>query len=136
MTRLVKVALTILAVAAIGTATLLAQAKATPIRGDAEIGVLKPITNVDFKANMVHTVIKVKNLSPTNSIAGLSVEEFWYDKGGNPVTGSKDRLKSPLGPLQEAELKLDTPRDPKMNQNQYTFKHANGKVKVKNMKTF
>ena len=137
MTRLVKVALTFLAAAAV-TATLVAQAtpNVTPIRGDAEVGVLKPVTNVDHKAGIVHTVIKVKNLSPTNSIAGLSVEEFWYDKAGNPVTGSKDRLKTPLMPLQEAELKLDTPKDPKMDRNSYTFKHANGKVKVKNMKTF
>jgi hypothetical protein len=138
MTRLVKVALTLLAVAAVASATLVAQAKppVTPIRGDAEIAVLKPATTVDHKAGLVHTVIKVKNLSPDHSIAGLSVEEFWYDKAGNPVTGSKDRLKAPLGPLQEAELKLDTPKDPKMDRNSYTFKHANGKVKTKNVKAF
>ena len=138
MTRLVKVALMVVAVFAIGTAVLLAQSKppVTPIRGDAEIGVLKPVTSVDQKAGLVRTIIKVKNLSPTQSIAGLKVEEFWYDKAGNPVTGSRARLTKPLQPLEIAELKLETPKDPKMDRNSYTFSHANGKVKVKNMKEF
>ena len=98
MTRLVKVALTVVAILAIGTAVLVAQTKppVTPIRGDAEIGVLTPVTSVDHKAGMVRTTIKVKNLSPTHSIAGLKVEEFWFDKGGNPVTGSRARLPKPL----------------------------------------
>jgi hypothetical protein len=119
-------------------AVLVAQTKApiTPVRGDAEIGVLKPVTNVDHKAGIVRTTIKVKNLSPTQSIAGLKVEEFWFDKGGNPVTGSRARLPKPLMPLEVAELKLETPKDPKMDRNTYTFSHANGKVKVKNMKEF
>ena len=138
MTRLVKVALTFVASLAIGTAAVLAQPKGpvTPIRGDAEIGVLVPVTNVDHKAGLVRTTIKVKNLSPTHTIAGLKVEEFWFDKGGNPVTGSRARWPKPLMPLEVAELKLETPKDPKMDRNTYTFSHANGKVKVKNMKTF
>jgi hypothetical protein len=138
MTRLVKVALTFVAILAIGTAVLVAQPKApvTPIRGDAEIGVLTPVTNVDHKAGIVRTTIKVKNLSPDHSIAGLKVEEFWFDKGGNPVTGSRTRLPKPLMPLEIAELKLETPKDPKMDRNTYTFSHVNGKVKVKNMKAF
>jgi len=109
---------------------------ATPIRGDAEIGYMKPVTAVDHKANIVKTTIKVKNLSTTGSIAGLKVEEFWYDKDGNPVTGSKFRLQKPLQPLEVAELKLETPKDPKMNRNSYTFTHANGKIRTKLMKEF
>jgi hypothetical protein len=126
------------AVLGIGMAVLVAQTKApvTPIRGDAEIGVLKPVTIVDHKAGLVRTTIKVKNLSPTQSIAGLKVEEYWFDKGGNPVTGSRARLPKPLMPLEVAELKLETPKDAKMDRNTYTFSHANGKVKVKNMKEF
>lgn len=137
MTRLVKVVLTAVAILAIGSAALVAQKPpVTPIRGDAEIGVLKPVSDVDHKAGIVHTIIKVKNLSPTHSIAGLKVEEFWYDRAGNPVTGSKARLAKPLMPLEIVELKLDTPKDPKMFQNSYTFSHANGKIKIKNMKQF
>jgi len=138
MTRLVKVAVTVVAVLALGTAVLLAQTKppVTPIRGDAEIGVLTPVTSVDHEAGLVRTIIKVKNLSPTHSVAGLKVEEFWFDKGGNPVTGSRARHPKPLQPLEVVELKLETPKDPKMDRNTYTFSHANGKVKVKNMKQF
>ena len=137
MTRLVKVVLTVVAIVGIGAASLGAQAKpATPIRGDAEIGVLRPVTTVDQKAGIVRTTIKVKNLSTTGSIAGLKVEEYWFDKGGNPVTGSKARLQKPLQPGEVAELKLETPRDPKMDRNTYTFTHANGKIRTKTMKAF
>ena len=137
MTRLVKVLLTAIAVVAIGAASLLAQTKsATPIRGEAEIGYLKPVTSVDQKAGLVKTTIKVKNLSTTGSIAGLKVEEFWYDKDGNPVTGSKFRLKKPLQPGEVVEVLLETPKDPKMNRNSYTFTHANGKIRTKAMKEF
>jgi len=137
MKRLVKVVFTVAAVVAIGAGPVLAQAKAaTPIRGDAEIGYLKPVTSVDHKANIVKTTIKVKNLSMTGSIAGLKVEEFWYDKDGNPVTGSKFRLQKPLQPGEVADLTLETPKDPRMNRNSYTFTHANGKIRTKAMKTF
>ena len=116
-------------------AALMAQAKpVTPIRGDAEIGYLRPVTAVDHKAGIVRTTIKVKNLSTTGSIAGLKVEEFWFDKAGNPVTGSRARLQKPLQPGEVAELKLETPRDPKMDRNSYTFTHANGKIRTKLLK--
>jgi hypothetical protein len=137
MTRLVKVMLTVVAIVGIGAASAGAQTKvATPIRGDAEIGVLKPVTIVDQKAGIVRTTIKVKNLSTSGSIAGLKVEEYWFDKGGNPVTGSKFRLPKPLQPGEVAELKLETPKDPKMDRNSYTFTHANGKIRTKSMKAF
>ena len=135
MRRLAKVVLTVVAIMGIGAATIGAQAKlATPIRGEAEIGYLKPVTTVDHKAGIVRTTIKVKNLSMTGSIAGLKVEEFWFDKDGNTVTGSRARLQKPLGPGEVAELKLETPKDPKMNRNSYTFTHANGKIRTKLMK--
>ena len=138
MTRLVKVALTVVAVLAMGTAVLVAQAKppVTPVRGDAEIGVLPVKTAPDHKAGLVRTIITVKNLSPTQSIAGLKVEEFWYDKAGNPLPGGRARLTKPLQPLEVAELKIETPKDPKMDRNSYQFSHANGKVKTKSMKAF
>ena len=136
MARLVKVVITVVAVVALGAA-LMAQAKpATPIRGDAEIGYLRPVTAVDHKAGIVRTTIKVKNLSLTGSIAGLKVEEFWFDKAGNPVTGSRARLQKPLQPGETAEMKLETPRDPKMDRNSYTFTHANGKIRTKLLKQF
>lgn len=136
MARLVKVFLTV-AIVGIGVAALAAQAKVyPPIRGEAEIGYLRPVTSVDHKAGMVVTIIKVKNMSLTNSIAGLKVEENWYTKAGDLVTGSKFRLKKPLQPLEVAELKLETPRDPKMDRNSYLFSHTNGKIKTKLLKVF
>jgi hypothetical protein len=78
----------------------------------------------------------VKNLSMSGSIAGLKVEEFWYDKAGNPVTGSRKRHPKPLQPGEVVELQLETPKDPKMFTNSYQFSHANGKIKTKLMKAF
>ncbi len=99
-----------------------------PIRGQADLGYVKPVTK-RVKDEVV-TTIKVKNLS-LGSIAGLKIAEFWWDKAGNPVTGSEDRLKKPLLPNEVATLTLRTPFNPKMDRNNYTFTHANGSIKTK-----
>ncbi|MDO8836607.1 MAG: hypothetical protein Q7V01_13480 [Vicinamibacterales bacterium] len=136
MTRLVQVAVAAVVMLAVA-GTAVAQSKfVPPVRGEVEVGVLSPVTKVDEKTKMVITTIKVKNLSATGSVAGLKVEEYWYDKANNPVTGSRARLPKPLLPGEVATLTLETPRDPKMHRNQYLFSHANGKVKTKTMKTF
>ena len=96
------------------------------VRGEAEIGYLKPQTK--RVKDTVLTVIEVKNLA-NGPIAGLKVAEFWYDKAGNPVTGSEDRLKKPLPPGEIATLTLNTPYNAKMDRNSYQFSHANGKIK-------
>ena len=68
----------------------------SPVRGEAEIGYLKPVTK--HEGNMIVTTIKIKNLS-NGAIAGLKVDEFWYDKDGNPVTGAQPfRYRKPLQP--------------------------------------
>src|SRR3972149_10483977 len=106
MTRLVQVAVAaVIALAVAGTAV--AQSKfVPPVRGEVEVGVLTPVTKVDEKTKMVITTIKVKKLPGTGSIAGRKVEEYWYDKANNPVTGSKDRLAKPLLPGEGATLTL------------------------------
>ena len=98
-----------------------------PVRGQAEVQMLKPA--VKRTGNEVVTTIKLKNMSKTNSIVGLKVEDFWYDKEGNPVTGYQYRHKKPLLPGEIIEVTLHTPVNPKMNRNQYKFEHANGTVK-------
>ena len=133
MTRLSLATITAALMLCVSSGTTLAQT-AAPARGEADLGVLAPATVV--KDNMVVTTIKVKNLMTSNSIAGLKVEEYWYDRARNPVTGSKTRLTKPLQPGEVATLTLQTPKDPKMFQNQYVFSHANGKVKTKTMKAF
>src|SRR5918996_641924 len=61
---------------------------APPVRGQAELGYTRPVSKRD--GGTIVTTIKVKNLS-TGAIAGLKVDEFWYDKGGDPVTGDTFR---------------------------------------------
>ena len=100
---------------------------APPVRGQAELGYTKPVTK-RTGTNIV-TTIKVKNLS-TGSIAGLKVDEFWYDKGGDPVTGDTFRYRKPLQPQEVIEVTLTTPVNPKMDRNQYKFEHLNGTIKT------
>ena len=98
-----------------------------PFRGEAEIYYTKPVQKV--VGNMVVTTIRVQNAANA-PLAGLKVDEFWYDKAGNPVTGSKTfRTAKPLQPGEVIEVKLEVPKHPAMERNQYKFEHANGKIK-------
>ncbi len=102
-----------------------------PVRGEAPLGYTKPIVKagkIDGK-DFIITTIRVKNLS-TGSIAGLKVDEFWYDKAGDPVTGDTFRHPKPLQPGEIITVTLETPRNPKMDRNQYNFTHANGSIKA------
>ena len=101
-----------------------------PVRGEAKLGYTRPISKRD--GQMIVTTIKVKNLS-AGSIAGLKVDEFWYDKGGDPVTGDTFRYRKPLQPQEVIEVTLRTPVNPKMDRNQYKFEHANGTIKTELM---
>ncbi|HEU4687107.1 MAG TPA: hypothetical protein VFS23_02035 [Vicinamibacterales bacterium] len=102
-----------------------------PVRGEALIGYTKPVTKQE--KNMIITTIKIKNLS-SGAIAGLKVDEFWYDKEGNPVTGSQPfRWRKPLQPGEVIDVVLQVPRNPNMNRNQYKFEHANGTIKTQLM---
>jgi hypothetical protein len=105
-----------------------------PIRGVAELGILSPVTKRVGKE--VVTVIKIKNLSTAGSIAGLKVDEYWYDKAGDPVTGDTFRYRKPLLPGEVIEVTLRTPVNPRMDRNQYNFSHANGNIKTKRMTAF
>jgi hypothetical protein len=99
-----------------------------PVRGQAEIGYMKPVTKAGAKE--IVTTIQVKNMSAA-PIAGLKVDEFWYDKEGNPVTGDTFRYKKLFMPGEVLTVTLTTPRNPKMDRNSYNFSHANGTIKTK-----
>lgn len=100
----------------------------SPVRGQAEIGYLTPVSKRE--GSMVVTTIKVKNLAAA-PIAGLKVDEFWYDKAGEPVTGAQPfRYRKPLMPGEVIDVVLRVPTNPKMNTNQYKFEHANGTIKA------
>jgi hypothetical protein len=104
-----------------------------PIKGTAVINILKPVVKV--QGNEVVTTIKVRNMS-VGSIAGLRIDEYWYDKGGNVVTGDTKRWMKPVMPQEIVTIELRTPKDPKMDRNSYQFSHANGKVQVDTVKKF
>ena len=98
-----------------------------PVRGEVELGHTRPVSKRD--GNMVVTTIRVKNLA-SGAIAGLKVDEFWYDKAGNPVAGAPSfRYRKPLMPGEVIDVILKTPANPAMNQPQWKFEHANGKIK-------
>ena len=79
---------------------------------------------------LVTTTILVKNVSPA-PIAGFKIEENWYDKSNTPSGGGVYRHPRPLMPNEVIKVELKTPRNPRMNTNQYQFTHANGTVKPK-----
>jgi hypothetical protein len=118
---------------AVAPATAVAPVNVKPVKGLAVINVLKPTVKV-LRSEVV-TTIKVKNLS-YGSIAGLKIDEFWYDKGGNVVTGDSKRVMKPIMPNEIVTVELHTPKDPKMDRNSYQFSHANGKVQVDTVPKF
>jgi hypothetical protein len=119
-------------VATVGQAELTAQQPrkrmVAPIRGEAELGFTKPV--VKRTKGEIVTTIRVQNLSETNTIVGLKVDEYWYDKAGDPVTGDQYRHRRPLMPQEVIEVVLHTPVNPKMDRNQYMFEHAHGAIKT------
>ena len=133
MTRYLCTALALSAGLLLTGSTASAQAPATklisPVRGEAELGYMKPVTKRE--GTMIVTTIKVKNLASA-PIAGLKVDEFWYDKAGEPVTGAQPfRYRKALMPGEVIDVVLKVPTNPKMDRNQYKFEHANGTIKTK-----
>ena len=92
----------ILGLAGLGAATMHAQTQTAerpklvaPVRGEARIGHTRPDTKV-VKDEVV-TVFQVKNLM-AQPIAGLRIEEFWYDKANNLVPGASETVRKPIQP--------------------------------------
>ena len=102
-----------------------------PVRGVAQLGYTKPVVkNMKIQGkDYIVTTIQVKNMAK-GPIAGLRVDEFWYDRAGNPITGDTYRHRTPLMEGEVLTITLETPRVPNMNRNQYEFKHANGDIKT------
>ena len=101
-----------------------------PVRGVAQIGYTKPVVKrgkVGGK-DFVITTMQIKNMA-AGPIVGLKVDDFWYDKGGNPLPSDSYRHPRPLQPGEVITVTLETPADPRMNRNQWQFSHANGEIK-------
>jgi uncharacterized protein YcfL len=106
---------------------------APPLRGAAEVAFIQ---SAKLEGNNIVTIFQVKNMSATNSIVGLQISEFWYDKAGTPLqgTGDRQRLRAPLQPLDVATITLTSPKVPGMTTPQYKFEQNNGTVKPVPMK--
>jgi hypothetical protein len=120
-----RIFLTALAVVLMSSLGVVGSAWAETVKGMAELGILSPATKVEGK--VVVTTIKVKNLSK-GTIVGLKVDEYWYDKDGNPLPGDSKKLSQPLAPGAVSTIVLRTPVSPRMDRNNYVFTHDNGKV--------
>jgi hypothetical protein len=112
-----------------GQATPAARPKlVAPMKGEARVEITKPNTKIVGK--VVVTTILLKNIEP-KPIAGLKVDEHWYDRAGTPVSGTTYRHRMPLQPDEVITIVLRTPHTPQLSRNQYTFGHSNGKIKQK-----
>ena len=119
--------------AAPAPSTSVLKKSAPPLRGQAELGFIQ---TAKLEGDTIVTTFQVKNLSATNAIVGLQISEFWYDKGGNPIqgTGDRQRLRTPLQPLDVATITLKSPKVAGMSNPQYKFEQNNGTVKPVSMK--
>jgi hypothetical protein len=122
------------AIRAQGTPAPVLKKSAPPLRGTAELGFVQ---SAKLEGNMIVTTFQVKNMSVSNAIVGLQISEFWYDKAGNPLqgTGDRQRLRTPLQPLEVATITLKSPKVAGMTTPQYKFEQNNGTVKPVKLKT-
>ena len=108
--------------------TSMLKKSAPPLKGTAEVGYTQ---TAKLEGTTIVTTFQLKNLSATNAIVGLQITEFWYDKESQPIqgTGDRQRLKTPLQPLDVATIVLRSPKVAGMTKPQYKFEHNNGIVK-------
>ena len=116
-----------------GTPAPVLKKSAPPLRGQAELGFIQ---TAKLEGDTIVTTFQVKNMSATNAIVGLRISEFWYDKAGNPLqgTGDRQRLRTPLQPLDVATIVLKSPKVAGMTTPQYKFEQNNGTVKPVKLK--
>ncbi len=98
-----------------------------PVKGVARITMTRP--NPKVVGNEVVTVIKIKN-QMAGTIAGLRVDEYWYDKANKMVAGDTQRVRTPIQPGEVVTITLRTPKTPGMQSSQYQLSHANGTIKA------
>ena len=103
------------------------------LRGLAEVGYLRPETRRD--GDDIVTTFQVKNLA-LGPIAGLKIDEFWYDVDGNPVGGASERLRQPLMPGEEVTMELRVPSNSQIANSNYVFSHQNGDIRATELAEF
>jgi hypothetical protein len=135
MTRSNAIIAAAVAMSVVGPAVAQAQTPrprlVAPVRGEAVVDHLPPVTRVEGEE--VVTTWKLKNRSSA-PIAGLKIEEFWYDSTNNLVPGDSETIRTPIQPGAVITVVLRTPRDARMTRNQYRLSHQNGTVKTQLVK--
>ncbi len=97
------------------------------IRGPGQVGYLQPRSR-RLRREMV-TTFRIQNNS-TGALAGFTVDEFWYDRGGDTVTGGSFRMQQPFLPGNIIEVEIRIPRDRRMSRSNYEFSHKNGVIEA------
>jgi hypothetical protein len=97
-----------------------------PVHGEAKVEITKPSSKVVGRD--VVTTIMVRNIEKA-PIAGFKVEEYWYDRAGNPLGGGTYRHPRPLQPDEIITVTLKTPKSSNLDRNQCGFVHAYGPIK-------
>ena len=105
-----------------------------PVRGEALVEIVNPVTKAQPGKNTVLTTIKVRNASLA-PIARLQVTETWYDKGGTVVASSRSAINGLLQPQEIQTMTIETPYSTKLSSNNWNFTHANGTVKIAKVKS-
>ena len=105
-----------------------------PLKGEATIDILQPVTKPIQGKNLVQTTIKVKNTA-AGPIARLMVAETWYDGAGAIVAGGRGVINGLLQPGEVQTITIETPYSAKMKSNNWNFTHANGTVKPTKVKS-
>ena len=107
---------------------------APPLRGPIEVGYMY---SAKREGDKIVTTFQVKNLSATGSIIGLQIEQYFYDKAGNPIqgTGDRQRVKQPIQPGEVTTITLTSNTVAGMTTPQHKFTYRDGTVKVKLLKT-
>lgn len=105
----------------------------TPVKGTAYVEVIQG-QGKQVGGDMV-TVSKVKNVS-NGPIAGLRIDEYWYNAKLEQVTGDTQRVRAPIAPGEIVEITTKSPMKPGLYKSTLMFNHANGKVTAKGVKKF
>jgi len=116
-----------------GTAPAAPAKWVAPIKGMVHIEIVKGASKK--VGNDVVTITKIKNVSD-GAIALLRLDELWYNKDRQQVTGDTQTIRRPLMPGEIIEITTKSPYKPNLSQSQLMFTHANGKVDVKAVKAF
>jgi len=104
-----------------------------PVKGTAYVEVIQGQPK-KVGSDMV-TVSKIKNVSNA-PIAGMRVDEYWYNAKLVQVTGDTERVRAPIAPGEVVEVTTKSPVKPDLYKSTLMFNHANGKVTAKGVKKF